>query len=160
MKKIVGLLTFLIAVLFAAGIWQFVYFKTQLNAIRKVYVYDVDKTLNMAGIVDLKRQLEVDVAALNNEVAAAEKKLKTIKDAKLKAEYSDVYVKSLRTKRDMLLENYDKSLHETLTKINDVLAEIAIERNLPTIFYVKSVVVNTADVVDVTDEVVARVTKK
>ena len=68
-------------------------------------------------------------------------------------------VKPLQMKRDELLEAYSKATQDALNNINNALAQIAAEDNIPTIFINKSVAVNTNYVIDVTDRVVEMIKK-
>jgi len=127
-----------------------------VDSSRKIYVYNLETVLLETGAVDAKKKFEKDVENLSKEVSAAEEKIKTLTDAKVKAEFSDVYLKSLRLKRDNLIEDYDKSLQNTLKKINKALSQIAVEKKAPTIFFIKSLAVMTDDVIDVSSEVVEK----
>ena len=126
----------------------------QIQNNRKVYVYNLETVLSDIGAAEAKQKFEKDVDKLNKEVIAAEKKIKNIKDAKAKAEFSEVYFKSLRLKRDNLVEDYNKSLQELLKKINKALAQTATDKNVATIFSSKSVAVTTEDVIDVSADIV------
>ena len=69
-------------------------------------------------------------------------------------------LKPLQMKRDELLDSYSQSMQKSLGQINEALAELATENNVPTIFINKSVAVNTNYVIDVTPQVVEKIKAK
>lgn len=124
---------------------------------RKVYVYDLQKVLLSTNLVETKQQYEQDIVKLNNELLAAEKKIKTLKDAKVKEDFSTVYFSNLRLKRDELVSQYEKNVQETTNKINAALSEIAKQQNISTIFVSDMIVVKTPYIIDVTNEVIEKI---
>ena len=113
--------------------------------------------LRKINAVDEKVQMEEKILKLNNELMEAEKKIKSLKNAQVKEDFSDMYLKNLRMKRDEILENYEKSLGDITDRINSALNEIAKEKNVSTIFVHSVISVKTPYVVDVTDEVSAKI---
>lgn len=116
----------------------------------------------MAGInvAEKKKKFEDEAQKLNEEVLAAEKKIKNIKDKDVKADFSDVYLNSLRLKRDNLVEEYQKLLTELSEKVNKGLVEIATEKGASTIFLKSALGIGTDDVIDITPELIAKLKKQ
>jgi len=131
--------------------------ETQITENKKIYIYNLEGVLRKINAVDEKVQMEEKILKLNNELMAAEKKIKSLKDAKVKEDFSDMYMNNLRMKRDEILENYEKSLGDITDRINKALNEIAKEKNVSTIFVHSVISVRTPYVIDVTDEVAARI---
>ena len=119
-------------------------------AMRMVYVYSLEETLEGINILEKKQKFEQDALALNDEVAKAEQKIKNLKKEKVKEDFSDVYLDSLRLKRDNLVEEYHKMLEDLTAKVNKGLEEIAKEKDASTIFTKNAVAVSTPYVIDVT----------
>ena len=128
----------------------------QLKNSRKIYIYNLEKALQEVGTVTINQKFAADIAKLDEEVKVAEKKIKSLKDSKVKDDFSDVYLNSLRLKRDTLLEEYQKSVQGVSDKINKILADIAVENNAATIFNMHAISVKTDDLIDVTPEVIKR----
>jgi len=59
-------------------------------------------------------------------------------------------------KRDELVNNYQNSIKDLTQKINQALAEIATEKDVPAVFLKSSIAVQTPYVVDLTDEIAER----
>ncbi|MBQ4400352.1 MAG: OmpH family outer membrane protein [Alphaproteobacteria bacterium] len=131
--------------------------ETQINENKKIYIYNLEGVLRKINAVDEKVQMEEKILKLNNELMEAEKKIKSLKNAQVKEDFSDMYLKNLRMKRDEILENYEKSLGDITDRINSALNEIAKEKNVSTIFVHSVISVKTPYVVDVTDEVAAKI---
>lgn len=129
--------------------------KVELN--RKIYVYNMDEVLIQTGFVDSKKKFDEDVLKLNDEVMAAEKKIKNLKNEKVKNDFATVYLDSLKLKRNELIDNYQKQIEELTNKINKNLKIIAAEKNAPTIFNKSSIAVMTNDVIDVSAELVDKI---
>jgi len=128
----------------------------QLENSRKIYVYNLERALQEVGTVAINQKFAADITKLDEEVKIAEKKIKSLKDAKVKNDFSDVYLNSLRLKRDTLLEEYQKSVQGVSDNINKILAEIAAENKAPTIFNSQAIAVKTDYLIDITPEVVKR----
>ena len=126
----------------------------QIEQAQKVYVFSMEDALIKLGTVSLKQNFEKEVMALNNELEKNEKKIETIRNAKVRDDFSAVYMDSLKLKRDTLVQNYQKQLADLTEQINKALSEVAKKYDAPTIFNAKSTVVKTNKVVDVTSEVV------
>jgi hypothetical protein len=131
--------------------------KTAIENNRKIYVYSLEDVLLKVDILDNKKKFEEEVIKLNDELLEGEKKIKSIKNAKVKEDFSDVYLKNLRMKRDELLADYQKIVEELTEKINQALAEIAKEKQVSVVFLKSAIAVQTPDVIDLTDEIAARV---
>ena len=123
---------------------------------RKIYVYNMEETLLAAGIPASSQQFESDIASLEREVADAQEKIKTLKEAQVKEEFSDMYLRSLKMRRDELINKYSESMQATLDKINKALEDVARENSVHTIFMSNSIAVNTEYVVDITAQVVEK----
>ena len=126
----------------------------QIEQAQKVYVFSMEDALIKLGTVSLKQNFEKEVMALNNELEKNEKKIETIRNAKVRDDFSAVYMDSLKLKRDTLVQNYQKQLADLTEQINKALSEVAKKYDASTIFNAKSTVVKTSNVTDVTDEVV------
>ena len=122
----------------------------------KVYVFSMEETILAMGMLDKKRLFEQRVNRLNDEVRAAEKKLKSIKDKSVRSEYSEVYMKSLQIKRNNLITDYEKEMTDLTNRINKALEDVVSERNLPVVLTAKDIAVTTQNVVDITKDVIAK----
>lgn len=162
-KKTYSVLTALSIVLAYIGLGACFYqnriLTQKIENARKIYVYDLQEVIRHTGIAEAKQKYEQDVISLNEDLLAAEKKIKSLKDAKVKEDFSEVYLKNLRLKRDELVENYEKSISELTGKINVALAEIAKEKDTSAIFVRDIIVVKTPYVEDVTDDVIKHLKK-
>ncbi|MBR1915217.1 MAG: hypothetical protein IJ830_02085 [Alphaproteobacteria bacterium] len=162
-KKTYSVLTALSVVLAYIGLGACFYqnhiLMQKLENSRKIYFYDLQEVIRHTGIAEAKQKYEQDVISLNEDLLAAEKKIKSLKDAKVKEDFSEVYLKNLRLKRDELVENYEKSISELTGKINVALAEIAKEKDTSAIFVRDILVVKTPYVEDVTDDVIKHLKK-
>ena len=123
---------------------------------RKIYVYNMEETLLAAGIPASSRQFESDIASLEQEVADAQEKIKTLKEAQVKEEFSDMYLRSLKMRRDELINKYSESMQVVLDAINQALEEVARENNVHTIFLSSAIAISTEYVVDVTPQVIEK----
>ncbi|MBQ7633350.1 MAG: hypothetical protein IJS88_04475 [Alphaproteobacteria bacterium] len=121
---------------------------------RKIYVFDIDKAIEGIGLHETSRKFEEDIYELDRQVKEAQETIKDIKDEGMKNKVLTLSVKPLQMRRDELLDTYAKANQDALNKINNALAQIAAEDNIPTIFMNKSVAVNTNYVIDVTNKVV------
>ncbi len=128
----------------------------QLDDNRKIYVFSMEDTVMALGMLENRRQFEMKVGKLNEEVRAAEKKVKGIKDKAVQSEYSEVYMKSLQIKRDNLIEEYEKQMSDLTKRINSALESIVVEQKLPVVWASKNIAVSTQEVIDITPEVVAK----
>ena len=124
---------------------------------KKVYVYDLEETLRGVKLDDLNREFEAKINILNDEVSAAQKKIASLKETKEKDDFSDVYLKSLKLKRDTMLQEYNRTLENLTDEINRIISEIAKEKGASVIFDKRIISSQTENVEDVTTEVIKRV---
>ena len=124
-----------------------------------IYVYSLEEAMVGINAAEEKNKFEQEALRLSDEVTAAEEKIMSIKDKSVQEDFSDVYLNSLRLKRDNLVEEYHKMLEELSNKVNKGLEEIAAEKNAGTIFLKSMIAVNTPYVVDVTPELIAKLKK-
>jgi len=131
--------------------------ETQVIANRKIYVYSLEDVLVKTNMIAKKQEFETEILKLNQELIDSEKKIESIRSAKVKADFSEMYMNNLRLKRDELSENYKKSIEEITAKINASLENIAREKDVSAIFLKNTIAVSTPYVEDITDEVVKRI---
>ena len=159
MKKIINKNTILFTILFAGLLVLGFLMHYNLEKSRKIYVYSLDEVLLKTQMVETKQKFDTEIVALNKELLNTEKKIKTIKNAKVKADFSEVYLKNLRMKRDELIENYKKSVDEITQKINAALEETIKEKDINAVFFKNSIAAKTPHVIDLTDEIVEKIKK-
>ncbi len=126
---------------------------------KKIYVYSLDEVLLKSQVVETKQKFDAEIIKLNEELKIGEKKIKSLKDKKVKLDFSDIYLKNLRNKRDELVENYQKTVEEVTQKINTALEQIVKEKEIPAVFVKKAIAIPTPYVIDITDEVVEKIKK-
>lgn len=124
---------------------------------KKVYVYNLERVIRELDIVAKKTQFEDEIIKLNDELFAAEKKIKSIKDANVKADFSDVYLNNLKLKRDTLISNYENTIKDITDKVNTALNEISKEKGVTVVFVQSAVAVNSSYVEDLTEDVIKKV---
>jgi hypothetical protein len=129
----------------------------KLEDAAKVYVYDLQDTLRGLRIDELNAEFEAKINILNHEVLTAQNKISSLKDANIQADFSDVYLNSLKNKRDTMIKEYNDTLQEITDRINQNLVQIAHEKNTPTIFNKQTIGAFTPDVIDITAEIVQRI---
>ena len=129
----------------------------QIQNSRIVLFYNLDAVLRATNAINAKTEFESEIIKLNDEVFAAEEKIKSIKEAKVKADFSDVYLNNLKMKRDDLVKKYEQDIKALTDKINNALAEVAKENNAVVIFVQNALAVNTPETHDVTDEIIAKI---
>ena len=105
---------------------------------------------------EFNREFEAKINILNDEVSTAQSKISSLKDSKEKDDFSEVYMKSLKLKRDTMLEQYNQAIQEITDEINAKISEIAQERNALVVFDRRAVTAKTPHVIDVTEEIVKR----
>ena len=137
--------------------YQIHHIKQQVQNLRGIYVYDLEETLRGISVDELNREFEFKINILNEEVTSAQEKIASVKDSKLKDDFSDVYLKSLKLKRDTMIKEYTKTLQNITDKINQALADVAREKGGVAIFDKRVVVTNTPAISDITPEVIRRV---
>lgn len=130
------------------------------NQNRNVYVFNMEGALLMAGMDEENQQFKADLYNLEKDIDAANKKLDTIKDKKLKKEYQEMYMNSLKIKRDDLIKEHEKFVNAISKNVSKALVKVASEHNVETIFSYKSIAVTTPYVVDVTPRIVEILKKK
>lgn len=132
-------------------------FTKTAEQLKKVYVYDLEATLRGVKLDDLNREFEAKINILNDEVSAAQTKIASLKESKDKDNFSDVYLKSLKLKRDTMLKEYNRTLENLTDEVNRVISDIATEKGAAVVFDKRVISSQTEDVEDVTDEVIKRV---
>ena len=139
----------------------YIYEIVKLNkVINHTFVYNMEAVLLQTGLADENRKFEANMADLEQEIDKAEKKVNSMKDKKLQAEYRDMYMKSLTLKRDNLVEEHEKFMKTLLKNVNKTLAEVAKRHNVKVIFNNKAVIFSTNYVTDVTPLVSAKLKEK
>ena len=133
--------------------------KAQIAENRVVYVYNLEEVLRDAGAGAMRTKFEEDIIKLNDELFEAENKIKNLKDEKVKVDFSDVYLKNLKMKRDETVAQYENNIKTLTDKINNALAEIAAEKKVATVFMHTAIAVNSSDVVDISPLVTAKIKK-
>ena len=127
---------------------------------RNVYIYNMENTLLLAGMADENQQFEKELTQLEKEIDASTKKLSTIKDEKLKQEYQDMYMKSLKIKRDDLIKKHEEFVQTLSKNVNKSLVKVAEKNHVATIFAARAIAVTTPYVVDVTPQIAEILKKK
>ena len=156
-RKLWGAFVFLLIVfsaMFCHSYFVFHQLQNQLQNTRKVYVYDLQETLRGLNVDGLNAEFEAKVNILNHEVITAQNKISSLKEANVQADFSDVYLNTLRTKRDTLIKEYNDTIQNITNQINETLVRLAKQHDTPTIFNKQSVAAITPDVVDLTVEII------
>lgn len=138
---------------------QYIALQDEVNASRKVYVYNLEEILTKMNLLETKKKFEEDLIKLNDELVNGKEKIEALKNAQVQEDFSEVYLNNLRFKRDELVTHYDKTLDELADKINKALLELCAEKNIPTVFISSAVAIPTENVIDVTNEVLAKIQK-
>lgn len=125
--------------------------------LKKIYVYDLEETLRGLKLDSMNREFEAKINILNDEVSAAQQKIASLKETKDKDDFSDVYLKSLKLKRDTMLQEYNRTIENLTEDINRTVTEIATEKGASAVFDMRAVATRTDNVEDVTGEVIKRV---
>ena len=131
--------------------------KQNAAQIKKVYVYNLEETLRGVNLEGMNREFEAKLNVLNDEVSTAQKKISSLKETKDKDDFSDVYLKSLKLKRDTMMQEYNRSLEDLTEQVNLAVTEIAKEKGASVIFDIRAVASLTDNVEDVTGEVIKRI---
>lgn len=129
----------------------------QVNNTKKVYIYDLQEALRGLKIDVLNAEFEARVNILNQEVLSAQDKISSLKDSNVRENFSDVYLNSLKMKRDNMIKDYNDTLQDITTQINENLVNMAEEKQTPTIFNKQSIGAMTPDVEDITQELVEKI---
>lgn len=136
--------------------WQIHRLNKQIEPLQNVYIYDLEETLRGVKLDEFNREFEAKINILNDEVSTAQSKISSLKDSKEKDDFSEVYMKSLKLKRDTMLEQYNRAIQEITDEINTKITEIAQERNALVVFDKRAVTAKTPHVIDVTEEIIKR----
>lgn len=131
--------------------------KQNAAQIKKVYVYNLEETLRGVNLEAMNREFEAKLNVLNDEVSTAQKKISSLKETKDKDDFSDVYLKSLKLKRDTMMQEYNRTLEDLTAQINQTVSEVAKEKNASVIFDIRAIASLTENVEDVTEEVIKKV---
>ncbi len=124
--------------------------------LKKIYVFDLEKALLKLNIADINKEFEAKIKVLNDEVSTAQKKIASLKETKDKDTFSDMYLQSLKLKRDTMLQEYTNTLENLTEEINQTVANVGIEKNASVVFDKRVIATQTEEVEDITDEVVKR----
>lgn len=124
---------------------------------KKVYVYNLEETLKGVELEKLNQEFEEKLKILNDEVSIAQEKISSLEDTKDKDTFSDIYLQSLKLKRDTMLQEYNRSLEDLTNQVNQAISQIAKEKDASVILDVRAVASLTENVEDVTDEVIKKV---
>ncbi|MBR1825004.1 MAG: OmpH family outer membrane protein [Alphaproteobacteria bacterium] len=155
-----GLLIFVVLLLYGLVGYNTYEIKSLKHNVDHTYVYNMEAVLMQTGMADENRKFETNMANLEKEIDAAEKKVKSMKDKKLQEEYREMYMKSLTLKRNTLVEEHEKFMKSLLKNINKTLAEVAKDNNVKVIFSNKAIIFSTNYVTDVTPTVAAKLKTK
>ncbi len=131
--------------------------QNKLEKLQHVYVYDLEEILRGVNLDELNREFEAKISILNNEVATAQDKISALKNSKVKDDFSDVYLKSLKLRRDTMVNEYSRTLQNITDEINDKVTELAQEKGASVVLDRRSVAARTPAVVDLTSEIINRV---
>lgn len=132
----------------------------QITNMKKIYVYDVQETLRGVNLEKLNKDFEAKINIINDEVNLAHEKISSLKETKEKDNFSEVYLKSLKLKRDTMLQDYNQILENLTAEINRIITEIAEEKDTAIIFDKRVTASLTKYVEDVTPEVIKRLEEK
>lgn len=124
---------------------------------KKAYVYDLEQTLRGIKLDELNREFETKINILNDEVSSAKKKIASLNESKDKDDFSEVYLKSLKLKRDSMIKEYNKTLENLTEEINKTVSRIAEEKGASVVLDKRVVASQNKNVEDITAEVIKRV---
>lgn len=125
----------------------------------KIYYYNLENVIASSSLVGIRNDFETKLQALAVEVETAQKKIQSIKDAKVKDDFTEMYMKSLKMKRDDLLKAYDEAMVQATENVNVALQKIAEEKHVMAIFNSKALAVTTNNTIDLTKDVIEAVNK-
>lgn len=135
-------------------IWQL---HKKVEAQGYIYVYNLEEVLKGLKLDDLNREFEAKISILNEEVLSAQDKISSLKDSKVKDNFSDVYLKSLKLKRDTMIQEYSNAIKNVTDEINMKITELAEEKGTATIFDKNFISASTPKVVDLTEDIVKQI---
>ena len=130
---------------------------TKISKLQNVYIYDLEEILKGLKVDDLNREFEAKINILNDEVSSAQEKIASMKDGKVKDDFADVYLKSLKFKRDNMIQEYTKSIQNITESINAGLVKYAKQKGITVVFDKRAVAAQTSSVIDVTPELVEKI---
>ena len=136
---------------------EIMYLHKKVKAQGYVYVYDLEQVLKGVKLDDLNREFEAKISILNDEVMSAQEQISSLKDSKVKDNFSDVYLKSLKLKRDTMMQEYTRAIQNITNEINVKVTELAEEKNAVVVFDKHFITVSTPNVVDLTEDLVKRI---
>lgn len=136
---------------------EIMYLHKKVEAQGYVYVYDLEQVLKGVKLDDLNREFEAKISILNDEVVSAQDQISSLKDSKVKDNFSDVYLKSLKLKRDTMIQEYSRAIQNITEQINVKVTELAEEKNAAVVFDKQFITASTPKVVDLTEEIVKRI---
>ncbi len=125
-----------------------------LEKSKNIYVYNLQAAVANSDMVKIKENFEKDVKALNKEIEEARKKIQKLEKSNVKKDFAELYLNSLKLKKDNMLKNHEKELQNAADSINAALNEIVKKEKIPAIFKVDAVAYSSGNVIDVTPEVV------
>ena len=80
-----------------------------------------------------------------------------MREGKDKDNFSEVYLKSLKLKRDTMVREYGRTIENITMEINKTITQIAIEKDALVVLDKRVVASQTENVEDLTDEVIKRI---
>lgn len=132
----------------------------ELQNSKIVYIYNLESVIASSNLVMLKQQFEDKINELAKEVENAQKKIKNMKNSRVKDDFSDLYMKSLKLKRDETVKAYDETMLQATENINVALKEVAQSKGAKIIFNAKALALTSEFTIDVTPEVINLVNQK
>lgn len=155
-------------VIFAALEGQILYFKymqdisdknmqNSITQSKKVYVYDLEQTLKGIKLDEINNEFSNKITLLGNEVTSAQKKIASLTETKDKDDFSEVYLQSLKLKRDNMIAEYNRTLEDITEQVNKTVSKIAEEKGASAVFDKRIVASQNKYVEDITAEVIKRV---
>lgn len=155
-------------IIFAALEGQILYFKymqdisdknmqNSITQSKKVYVYDLEQTLKGIKLDEINNEFSNKITILGNEVTAAQKKIASLTETKDKDDFSEVYLQSLKLKRDNMIAEYNQTLEDITEQVNKTVSKIAEEKGASAVFDKRIVASQNKYVEDITAEVIKRV---
>ena len=133
-------------------------FKKQIEALALlsargdiVYVYSPETLVAQSPeIVAMKENYTRRANELTKEIEEAGKKIKNLKNEKVKEDFSDLYLQSLIAKRNDLVGGYQQKLQEITSKVNQALENVMKANNITAVFDTKVLLGHSNKVIDIT----------
>lgn len=126
---------------------------------RKIYVYNLQEAVAKSDMIKIKENFEKNVKALNKEIEEARKKIQKLEKSNVKKDFAELYLRSLRLKKDNMLKDHENALQNAADDINRALNQIIKEKKIPAIFKADTIAYSSDNVVDVTPEVINLLSK-